>query len=220
MKFFAYSGLIKKFAKLSQFTSIKDFNNNVEKWLADHKHTFTKSELIALKRLIRYSAKYFGVSNAKVQTLVSATHTQNDMGGVSRRTFDRAIKKAKEIGMLKVESSHKVGKRGGLIQGHNIFIFLQYIVVPIKEKIGKALKSRKHMVYKPENIIFHRESINLLETNNINNNNYNYINHKRCNWLLEPTEEEKMMIEYQNRQKRIREENSKKKFPRYNWLTT
>src|SRR5690606_41192135 len=76
---------IRKFKKYSQFKSLKDFNNNMEQWLVDHKKLFTPSELIALKRLIRFSAKVHGIANAKINTLLDAIKEKDTNGyGVSR----------------------------------------------------------------------------------------------------------------------------------------
>ncbi|MGE8081199.1 hypothetical protein [Peribacillus loiseleuriae] len=49
---------IETFKKYCQFKSVKDFNNNIEQWMIEYKQHFTTSERIALKRLIRYAAKY------------------------------------------------------------------------------------------------------------------------------------------------------------------
>ncbi|MGG3448500.1 hypothetical protein [Domibacillus aminovorans] len=87
------SGHINNFKHLSKFSSLKNFNSNIEQWMIDIKSTFTKSELIALKRLLRFSAKIPGICNAKIQTIISATHEKNEMGGISRSTFERMLRK-------------------------------------------------------------------------------------------------------------------------------
>ncbi|MFB8424058.1 hypothetical protein ACFC4S_18800 [Priestia megaterium] len=79
------SGNIEQFKHLSNFNDIKEFNNHIEQWMVDFKRQFTKGELIGLKRLTRYSCKYAGISNAKIQTIVSATH--NNEIGISSSTF-------------------------------------------------------------------------------------------------------------------------------------
>lgn len=173
MKKFVFSGLIEKFKSLSQFKNLKDFNNNIEQWLVDFKSSFTKSELIALKRLIRYCAKFFGVSNAKIQTLVSATNKMNDMGGISRSTFERMLRKAKQFGILQVVNTVKSNGKG---KGHNVYVFQRYFlhstIDALKERIltynkkpcnNKSIKAN---FTKKES-----ETINLYETSNINNNN-------------------------------------------------
>ncbi|PFN23378.1 hypothetical protein [Bacillus cereus] len=119
------AGNITKFAHLSQFRDLKDFNNNVEQWMIDIKEEFTKSELIALKRLIRFSAKVPGICNAKIQTIVAATH--DGTMGISRSTFERMLRKAKTLGLIEI---HNTSKRG--YQAHNVYVFIPY---PVKEVV-------------------------------------------------------------------------------------
>ncbi|MDU1845214.1 MAG: hypothetical protein E6778_06675 [Niallia nealsonii] len=114
-------GNVLTFSNLSQFKNIKDFNNNIEQWMLDLKSKFTKSELIALKRLVRFSAKVAGVCNAKIATIVSATHS-NDAVGISRSTFKRMIIKAKELGLLLVHES--VRKNGS--KSSNVYVFNRF----------------------------------------------------------------------------------------------
>ncbi|PFU90790.1 hypothetical protein COK92_20585 [Bacillus anthracis] len=119
------AGNITNFAHLSQFRDLKDFNNNVEQWMIDIKNEFTKSELIALKRLIRFSAKVPGICNAKIQTIVAATH--NDTIGISRSTFERMLRKVKTLGLIEI---HNTSKRG--YQAHNVYVFT---LSPTKEVV-------------------------------------------------------------------------------------
>jgi hypothetical protein len=114
-------GNVLTFSHLSQFKNVKDFNNNMEQWMLDLKSKFTKSELIALKRLVRFSAKVAGVCNAKIATIVSATHS-NDAVGISRSTFKRMIIKAKELGLLLVHES--VRKNGS--KSSNVYVFNRF----------------------------------------------------------------------------------------------
>lgn len=115
------SGNINNFKHLSQFSDIKDFNNHFEQWMLDVKKEFTKSELVALKRLVRFSAKVFGVCNAKIGTLTKATH-ELDGAGISRSTFKRMVTKAKQFGLLTVhESERKNGSKSS-----NIYVFNSY----------------------------------------------------------------------------------------------
>jgi hypothetical protein len=109
---------IENFIYLSQFKNIKDFNNNIEQWMLDVKDKFTRSELIALKRLVRFSAKVTGVCTAKIGTIVSATHDKNGVG-ISRSTFKRMLTKAKEFGLLIVKEA--VRKNGS--QSSNVYVF-------------------------------------------------------------------------------------------------
>jgi hypothetical protein len=115
------SGNIENFKHFSQFKDIKDFNNNIEQWMIDIKDKFTKSELVALKRLIRFSAKVAGICNAKIGTVVSATH-ENDGVGISRSTFKRMTIKAKELGLLTIHNT--VRKNGS--KSSNVYVFNRF----------------------------------------------------------------------------------------------
>ncbi|MCB5235887.1 hypothetical protein [Niallia circulans] len=114
-------GNILTFTHLSQFKDIKDFNNSIEQWMLDLKSKFTKSELIALKRLIRFSAKVAGICNAKICTIVSATH-ENDGIGISRSTFKRMLIKAKKFGLLAV---HEAVRKNGSTSS-NVYVFNRF----------------------------------------------------------------------------------------------
>ncbi|AIE60399.1 hypothetical protein [Bacillus methanolicus] len=116
------SGNIEQFKELSQFRDLKDFNNHFEQWMTDLKDQFTKSETIALKRLVRFSAKIPGVCNAKIQSIVSATHKHSEMGGISRSTFERMLRKAKKFGLIHI--IHTQSKNGR--QGHSVYVFQKY----------------------------------------------------------------------------------------------
>lgn len=120
-------GNIENFRYLSRFKNLKDFNNHVEQWMLDIKDKFTKSELIALKRLIRFSSKVAGVCNAKIGTITKATH-ELDGAGISRSTLKRMVAKAKDLGFLTVYETER--KNGS--QSSNLFVFNGY---------GTALKT-------------------------------------------------------------------------------
>ncbi|USK45510.1 hypothetical protein [Cytobacillus oceanisediminis] len=139
------SGNIETFSHLSQFKDIKDFNNNIEQWMTEVKTVFTKSELVALKRLIRYSAKIAGVCTAKIATLVSATYTNNG-NGISRSTFKRMAAKAQRLGLLIVTET--VRKNGS--QSANVYAF-QRFELPKSEKLN------------------HHKTVNPIKTNNNKN---------------------------------------------------
>lgn len=151
------SGNIERFKHLSQFRDLKDFNNNIEQWMIDLKTKFTKSELIALKRLIRFSAKVAGVCNAKIQTLVSACHEKGQE--ISRSTFERMLRKAKKFGLLIVYNTTKNGR-----QAHNVYVFQRYQIVSDSSTIDVPESAKIDGAYKTNN---------LSKTNNHNNNKRN-----------------------------------------------
>lgn len=150
-------GNIENFTYLSQFKDIKDFNNQIEQWMIDVKDKFTKSELIALKRLIRFSAKIVGVCNAKIGTIVSATY-ENNNAGISRSTFKRMVVKAKEIGLLIVKETERMNGS----QSSNVYIFNR--ITPL-ELVCEPPKSKK--------LDYLNKTINPIKTNNQNNNKRN-----------------------------------------------
>ncbi|WP_257131952.1 hypothetical protein [Bacillus pseudomycoides] len=163
------AGSIADFKHLSQFGDIKDFNNNIEQWLVDIKKEFTKGELVALKRLIRYACKFAGVSNAKIQTIISATHEGSI--GISRSTFERMLRKAKKLGLIVVHNT----KRGNF-QGHNVYVFQCY-----QSKID--IKEQNDVVKKVK-IDVPNKTNNPSETNNQNINKRNkavFINNRKEN---------------------------------------
>lgn len=115
------SGNIENFKEQSHFTDLKDFNNQIEQWMIEVKKEFTKSELAALKRLIRFSAKIVGVCHAKIGLVVSATH-EKDGAGISRSTFKRMVGKAKQLGLLAV---HETERKNGS-QSANLYVFNRF----------------------------------------------------------------------------------------------
>lgn len=149
---------ITEFKHLSNFRDIKDFNNNIEQWLVDIKKEFTKGELVALKRLIRYACKFAGISNAKIQTIISATHERRI--GISRSTFERMLRKAKKLGLIVVYNT----KRGNF-QGHNVYVFQCY-----QSKIDIQ---QQNDVVKKTKIDAPNKTNNPSETNNRNINKRN-----------------------------------------------
>jgi N-acetylglutamate synthase-like GNAT family acetyltransferase len=116
------SGRIEGFEGYSQFESVKEFNTHVEMWLAVKKQEFSKGELVGLKRLVRFSAKVPGVSNAKIGTLLKAINEEYQGNGISRSTFKRMILKAKELGILTIyETERKNGSQSSNLYSFNRF---------------------------------------------------------------------------------------------------
>lgn len=112
---------IESFKHLSQFKDIKDFNNNIEQWMIEIKSKFTKSELVGLKRLIRFCAKVVGVSNAKIATITKATH-ELDQYAISRSTFKRMTSKAQSLGLLTI---HQTERKNGS-KSSNVYVFNRF----------------------------------------------------------------------------------------------
>lgn len=152
------AGRIENFKDFSKFKTVKKFNNHIEMFLAEHKKDFTKGELVAFKRLVRFSAKYVGVANAKIGTLLRAINEKGNGFGISRSTFERMLRKAKDLGILSVENTAK--SKGG--KGHNVYIF-NTIDVLKKEKLTHCEEVPNPCESKDEGDLFERETSNLLK---------------------------------------------------------
>ena len=114
------SGRIEQYAHLSPFTSVKQFNKSINRAIQLHGHKFTKGEKIAFLKLTQYSVKTLGVCNARICKLVQATQT--DGCGISRSTFERMLRKAKQFGIL--TTHHTTREKGGY--SHNVYIFTPF----------------------------------------------------------------------------------------------
>ncbi|EIT84479.1 hypothetical protein A374_15177 [Fictibacillus macauensis ZFHKF-1] len=112
-------GHISAFQTYSEFQSVREFNASNKRFLNDYGHRFTKGERLAFHQLTRFSVKVIGVCNARICKLVAACH---QMGGISRSTVERMLRKARKLGIL--SSLHTIRKRGGY--AHNVFIFHYY----------------------------------------------------------------------------------------------
>jgi hypothetical protein len=114
------SGHINQFAHLSQFTSVQQFNETIKYIVEKYASHFTKSEHLAFLQLTRFSVKIIGVCNARICKLVEAT--QDKKGGISRSTFERMLRKAKQLGILSIH--HTTREKGGF--SHNVYIFHRF----------------------------------------------------------------------------------------------
>lgn len=155
------AGRIENFKDYSKFNSVKEFNNTIEMFLAEYKKDFTKGELLAFKRLVRFSAKYVGVANAKIGTLLKVINEKMNGFGISRSTFERMLRKAQNLGIVSVENTVK--SKGG--KGHNVYIF-NTIDVLKKKKLTYCENQEKPCDSKTERSKFQRETSILFETSN------------------------------------------------------
>ncbi|MCQ6264713.1 hypothetical protein M1K46_03405 [Fictibacillus sp. WQ 8-8] len=112
-------GKVTNFKELSEFQTVKEFNESNKRFLEVHGEKFTKGELIAFNQLTRYSVKVIGVCNARIGTLVSACH---EKGGISRSTVERMLRKARKFGIISIH--HTIRNKGGY--AHNIFVFHRF----------------------------------------------------------------------------------------------
>ena len=141
------SGTIEGFEQFSQFRTLQEFNHHIEMWMVEHKQTFSKGELIGLKRLVRYAAKIPGICNAKIGTILKSIHEEYHNNGISRSTFKRMILKAKDLGILTVfDTERKNGSQSSNLYQFNRFPTneppKQETVTPPKET-NNLLKTEK-----------------------------------------------------------------------------
>lgn len=107
MKLTYFISRTESYSHLSQFESVRDFNNNIEQFLADHKTDFTQSELIAFKRLVRLSCKVPGIATASKRYILQAINDMANGFGISESTFHRMKRKAIKLGALSVETTRR-----------------------------------------------------------------------------------------------------------------
>lgn len=156
---------ISSFKEFSQFTSLRDFNNHIEQWMIDHKSTFTPSERIALRRLIRFSAKIYGVCNARINTLLEAIKDKDCPVGVSRSTFKRMLCKARRIGLIAVQETVRMNNS----QSSNLYIFQPYQSnEPPRTECEQSEDAMVKEKVDPQ--LNHLETTNLSKASKINNN--------------------------------------------------
>ena len=155
---------IEAFQHLSNFKSLKDLNNNIEQILLDYKTAFTKSELIGLKHLLQFCAKVKGVATARICKLISATFKDGKVG-ISRRTFERMLKKAEELGILTIKN----GERWNGSQTSNIYVFNRYETVKKHAEIQSNQASEVVEIVPESNTtgVPEQEKLTHLNTNNL-----------------------------------------------------
>jgi hypothetical protein len=165
------SGNIEQFKHLSQFRDLKDFNNNMEAFLAEHKKDFTKSELICLKALLRYSVKVAGVSNISINKLLQSISER--YGEVSESTFHRMKRKAIKLGILTVYTTHrKNGSQSSNVWVFNRFLNSQTIDTPISDVKQEKVATNQ------ENIV---KQLTPQKTSNLNSKTNNHLNKRNEN---------------------------------------
>lgn len=114
---------IQSFKKYSQFKSLKDFNNNIEMFLAEHKKDFTKTEYMLFRRLTKYCANVKGVATASIKAILEGIKIKDCAAGASESTFHRMKRKAIKLGILEVRQT----KRTNGSQSTNLWIFKRFV---------------------------------------------------------------------------------------------
>lgn len=136
---------------LSKFGTVKEFNNHFEQAMLLYKKHFTKSEYIALNNLRKFAGSDVpGVAWCRLIKAVAATFKESDIAGVSRRTHERMLAKAKEINLITVLNQ----ERANGSQKHNIYVFnrLEELVTPVSKKVEIVSKSNTIDVADPATI--------------------------------------------------------------------
>ena len=133
---------------LSKFESVKEFNNHFEQSMLLYKKYFTKGEYIALNNLRHYagSEEMTGVAFCKIIKAVASTFEETEFG-VSRRTHERMLVKAKTINLITIH--HQERANGS--QKHNVFVFnrLEELVAPPAKNAEIVSKSNTIDVANP-----------------------------------------------------------------------
>lgn len=118
---------IKQFAKESSFNTKKQFNNNVNMFLAVHKKDLTPSEYIAFRRLTKLACnvteRVFGITFARINYIVEQIcNFDLTETGISRSTVKRMLAKIKKLGLIEVRE--REGENGR--QTSNLYIFKKF----------------------------------------------------------------------------------------------
>lgn len=130
---------IENFKHLSNFSSLKEFNSNMESFLACHKADFTKSEYIAFMRLTKFACKVVGVANASIRAILKAINDKSNGIGISESSFQRMKRKAVKMGILSVTFT----ERSNGSQSSNLWVFNQFIntndIPKTEQKVDEAI---------------------------------------------------------------------------------
>lgn len=121
-----YNNQLEDIKKLQRFNSLDEFNESFYIAMKQHRDAFSKGELIALKTLKNWGAKVVGVVYAKIGTIIKdLIKRKGEMYVPSRSTFERAIRKAKKLGIIKTIETKQgsTSERRRNLKGNNIFIF-------------------------------------------------------------------------------------------------
>ena len=143
-----YNNQLEDIKKLQRFNSLEEFNESFYIAMKQHRDAFSKGELIALKTLKNWGAKVVGVVYAKIGTIISELIKQKgEMCVPSRSTFERAIRKAKKLGIIKTIETKQgsTSERRRNLKGNNIFIFELFSdSEQLTERKGEQLTEREN----------------------------------------------------------------------------
>ncbi|MED4354984.1 hypothetical protein P9265_22185 [Schinkia azotoformans] len=106
--------------ELSQFDSLEEFHTNIYKWLVGHKYIFTKSELVGFRSLVLLADVTPGVCYERIEDILNFIQEECNGNGLSRSSFRRMLKKAKQLGIITVLETART-QNGS--QDQNIYVF-------------------------------------------------------------------------------------------------
>lgn len=113
------SGSIQSFERFSQFQSLAEFHDHIERWLVNYKREFSKGELVGFNQLVEFSSDILGVSHVRMNIILNVIHEEYHDHGISRATFKRMLGKAKRLGILKIYETERVNGS----QSSNLYVF-------------------------------------------------------------------------------------------------
>jgi hypothetical protein len=134
------SGRIENFKEYSEFKSLRDFNNNIEMFLAVHKKDFTKTEFMLFRGLTKFCAKVPEVANASIRKILEGSKLKDFIYGASESTFQRMKRKAVSLDILEVNKITKdIAMLQGILNHSHPSITLRYIGIR-EEETNNVLK--------------------------------------------------------------------------------
>lgn len=157
-------GPVRDFKDHSQFKDLKDFNTNIEMFLAVHKKDFTPTEFILFKRLTKFCADVPGIATASIRTILKWVKAIDFTLGASESSFQRMKRKAIKLGILEVKQTNRKNNS----TSSNLWIFKRFVAnqptidtprtnneqaepAPIKGRIVKQLTPLKASIISKTN---------------------------------------------------------------------
>ncbi|WP_226670451.1 helix-turn-helix domain-containing protein [Metabacillus litoralis] len=108
---------IDTYKTLSTFSSLEDLNQSIYSHITHHKNNLTKTMIIILKLLGRYSVKYLGVSYLTKNKIA-------EMVGKTRRTIIRVCAALEDLGIIK---QHEMKRNSDQQQTSNAIVIQPFV---------------------------------------------------------------------------------------------
>ena len=102
----------------SQFSSLQEFDDYIQKWVKAGPIEFTKGEFICFQQLLQSSLQIPGVCYKKIATFLDDIQ-ENQGINLSRDTFKRMLRKAKARGILMVYTTVRENDS----EASNLYVF-------------------------------------------------------------------------------------------------